>query len=315
MRLVFAGTPEFAATALESLIVAGHEIALVLTQPDRPAGRGMKLLPSPVKQVAQSHGQAVFQPTTLRDPSAIARVRDAGAQAFVVAAYGLILPAEALVIAPLGAINIHASLLPRWRGAAPIHRAILEGDTRTGITIMQMDEGLDTGAMLASREIPIEERDTTGSLHDRLAILGGQMIVEVLDRLSRGVVQAVPQPTEGATYARKISKSEALLNWALAPHPLDRAVRAFNPHPGAHSFIHGVMVKVWAARPSSGHGRPGEVLSVAPDAIRVACGVGQEGALDLLELQRPGGRRLPVAEFLKGFPIAPGECFNAGSAG
>jgi methionyl-tRNA formyltransferase len=304
--MVFAGTPHFAEQALAALIAAGHEIKLVLTQPDRPAGRGMRMSMSPVKRLAMRQGLEVFQPPSLRDPESLGRLQDASPDVLVVAAYGLILPQRVLDVARKGAINIHASLLPRWRGAAPIQRAILAGDRETGITIMQMDAGLDTGAMLSQRKVPILAEDSALTLHDRLAALGGEMIVEVLRDCETGVLDATPQPAEGVTYAHKVDKSEAALDWRKACGELDRQVRAFNPFPGAYAFLGDTGVKVWRAHPVEGRGNPGEVLSSGDDGVVVACG---EGALALAELQRAGARRLGARDFLRGHPLEPGSRF------
>jgi methionyl-tRNA formyltransferase len=312
MKVVFAGTPEFAAVALRSLHEAGFTIPLVLTQPDRPAGRGMQLQASSVKQYALAHGIEVLQPLSLRmdstDPQRAEEARAAHERllatdydVMVVAAYGLILPRSTLDIKPC--INIHGSLLPRWRGAAPIHRAIESGDAGTGVTIMQMEEGLDTGPMLLIEHIAIDEFDTTGSLHDKLAALGGTMIVEALRRMQAGELPATPQPEPGVTYAAKISKEEAKLDFTQPAVALSRKVRAFNPFPGVHGQVNGVTVKIWGAQPEAGaaDAQPGKVLAAdAQHGIVVACG---EGALRLTELQKPGGKRLPAAEFLKGFPL------------
>ncbi|TCJ12918.1 methionyl-tRNA formyltransferase [Parasulfuritortus cantonensis] len=302
MRLVFAGTPEFAARALAALIAAGHDIPLVLTQPDRPAGRGMKLRMSPVKELALRHGLAVAQPDSLKTEAARQVIADAAPEVMVVAAYGLILPQAVLDMPRLGCVNIHASLLPRWRGAAPIQRAIEAGDAETGITLMQMDKGLDTGAMLARHPLAIAPDDSAASLHDKLAELGAEAIVALLPGLA--AVVAAPQDDALACYAAKIGKDEARLDWSLPAAVLDRRVRAFNPFPGAACQLGGEPLKIWRARPAPGGGRPGEILAVGPDALRVACGV---GALDLLELQKAGGKRLPVAAFLAGNPLAPGQ--------
>jgi methionyl-tRNA formyltransferase len=310
MKVVFAGTPEFAAVALRALHDAGFEIPLVLTQPDRPAGRGMQLQASAVKQYALAHGMPVAQPLSLRmdakDPERSAQARAAHVQlpsidydVMVVAAYGLILPRSTLDIRPC--INIHGSLLPRWRGAAPIHRAIESGDVETGVTIMEMEEGLDTGPMLTMERLPIETSDTTGSLHDKLAALGGRMIVEALRKMQAGELTAVPQPEEGVTYAAKIGKEEAKLDFNLPAEVLARKVRAFNPFPGANGVVDGVAVKFWSAEAVDGSGAPGAVLQADAGGIVVACG---EGALRLNELQKPGGKRLKAAEFLKGFSLA-----------
>lgn len=315
MKVVFAGTPEFAAVALRALHEAGFEIPLVLTQPDRPAGRGMQLQASAVKQYALAHGMPVAQPLSLRmdarDPERAAQAVAAHAQlqaldydVMVVAAYGLILPRSTLDIRPC--INIHGSLLPRWRGAAPIHRAIEAGDLETGVTIMEMEEGLDTGPMLTMERLPIEALDTTGSLHDKLAALGGRMIVEALRQMQAGALKAVPQPVEGVTYAAKIGKEEAKLDFSLPAEVLARKVRAFNPFPGANGLAEGVAVKFWFAEPVDGRGEPGQVLQADADGIVVACG---QGALRVTELQKPGGKRLKAVEFLKGFPLA-GSTFS-----
>jgi methionyl-tRNA formyltransferase len=309
MKVVFAGTPEFAAVALRALIDAGFEIPLVLTQPDRPAGRGMQLQASAVKQVASAHGIEVLQPLSLRmdskDPQRAEEAKAAHERllaldydVMVVAAYGLILPRATLDIKPC--INIHGSLLPRWRGAAPIHRAIESGDARTGVTIMQMEEGLDTGPMLLIEAQAILDTDTTGTLHDKLAAMGGRMIVDALNRMAAGGLPAVPQPEEGVTYAAKISKEEAKLDLHRPALELARKVRAFNPFPGATAQAGGVTVKIWNAEAVIGAGQPGQVLSADAQGIVVACG---EGALRLTELQKPGGKRLPAGEFLKGFSL------------
>jgi methionyl-tRNA formyltransferase len=300
MKIVFAGTPDFAARALEALLAAGHEVALVLTQPDRPAGRGMALQASAVKKVALAHGIPVSQPERLKDPATHEPVRAAGAELMVVAAYGLILPQAVLDIPPRGCINIHASLLPRWRGAAPIHRAIEAGDAQTGITIMRMEAGLDTGPMLLSRAIAIDPQDSTGSLHDRLARLGGELVVEALDRFDQLMPET--QPVAGVTYASKIDKVEAKLDWNQPATVLARKVRAFDPFPGAVVILAGEPVKAWRGRAEVGSGRPGQVLAADSSGIVVACG---EGVLRLTELQKPGGRRVSVADFLNGSTLRP----------
>lgn len=323
MRVIFAGTPEFAAIALQAIHTAGFEIPLVLTQPDRPAGRGMQLHASAVKQFALQHGIAVAQPTSLRLDGKYPEIaqeahyllRNTQHDVMVVAAYGLILPRSTLSIPPLGCINIHGSLLPRWRGAAPIHRAIESGDRETGITIMQMEEGLDTGPMLSMQSIAIAADDSTGSLHDKLAQLGGEMIVQTLRVLEveQTSIQATVQPEQGVTYAAKISKEEAALDFNLAADVLARKIRAFNPFPGAHANMNGSVIKIWRAeaiKSSSGtEARPvGRVLAAnAHEGVVVACG---EQCLRLTELQKPGGKRLPIAEFLKGFVIEVGSQFS-----
>ncbi|GLS15857.1 methionyl-tRNA formyltransferase [Hydrogenophaga electricum] len=323
MKLVFAGTPAFARVALERLVAAGFEVPLVLTQPDRPAGRGMKLQASPVKQFALEQGMAVAQPRSLRldgkypEDAAAARaaIDAAGAEAMVVAAYGLILPQWALDAPPRGCLNIHASLLPRWRGAAPIHRAIEAGDAETGVTIMQMDAGLDTGDMLLMERLPIAATDTTARLHDRLADLGGRLIVEALELAACGGLRAVPQPAEGVTYAHKIEKAEAALDWALPAAVLARRVRAFDPFPGGATALAGEPVKVWAAHAESagtGAGQLGQVLAADAQGVRVQTG---DGVLVLTALQRAGGKRLGAADFLRGFALAPGQVLDAAPAG
>ena len=306
MKVAFAGTPEFAAAALEAILAAGFEVPLVLTQPDRPAGRGMQLQPSPVKRVALAAGIPVHQPEKLRTPEQQAPLAAVQADVLVVAAYGIILPQAVLDLPRHGCLNIHASLLPRWRGAAPIHRAIQAGDAATGITIMQMDAGLDTGPMLLSRAEAIHADDTTGSLHDRLAQLGADMIVEALRALPGGLT-ATPQPADGVTYAAKIGKTEASVDWNRPAAELERAIRAFNPFPGAVATLQQTPVKLWRARAIDAAGTPGEVLLAEGAGVIVACG---EGALCITELQKPGGKRLPAAEFLRGMPIAAGSRFD-----
>ncbi|OIQ97714.1 methionyl-tRNA formyltransferase [mine drainage metagenome] len=305
MRIVFAGTPEFAAVALEAILAAGHDVPLVLTQPDRPAGRGMKLAASAVKQLALQHGLPVYQPERLRDPASHEPIRAADAELMVVAAYGLILPQAVLALPRLGCINIHASLLPRWRGAAPIQRAILAGDRDTGITLMQMDAGLDTGAMLLQRSLAIEPTDTAATLHDKLAALGAQLIVEALTRPAQLI--PVPQPTEGVCYAAKIAKAEAALDWRRPAAELERQVRAFDPFPVATAAIRETPLKIWRAVTTARSGGPGEVLAAGDSGIVVACG---QDALCLTELQKPGSRRLTAGEFLRGFALNPGEVFS-----
>jgi len=310
MRLVFAGTPEFARVALDALLAAGHDIPLVLTQPDRPAGRGLKLTPSPVKQAALAAGIAVAQPRSLRldgrypDDAAQARaqLQQAAPEAMVVAAYGLILPAWTLALPPRGCLNIHASLLPRWRGAAPIQRAIEAGDAQTGVTIMQMDEGLDTGDMLLEHRVAIGADDTAAQLHDALAAAGGAAIVEALQALQAGCLAAQPQPAEGVTYAAKLDKAEAALDFTQPAAVLARRVRAFNPVPGATLRLPGLddPVKVWRAQAlaSPVAEAPGTVLHAGAEGIDIATG---EGVLRLLELQKAGGKRQPVDVFVRGW--------------
>ena len=305
MKVAFAGTPEFAAVALEALIGAGFEIPLVLTQPDRPAGRGQQPMMSPVKRLALAHRIPVHQPEKLRAPAALAPLEAVAPDVLVVAAYGLILPQAALDIPQRGCLNIHASLLPRWRGAAPIQRAIEAGDRETGITIMQMDAGLDTGPILLAEALEIGADDTAGRLHDKLAALGGRLIVEALAKLDR--LTPRPQPQEGVTYAAKIDKAEGAIDWRRPAVEIERKLRAFDPFPGCYARVDGMMLKLWRGRVVAGQGAPGEILAVGADGIVVATG---DEALQLTELQKPGGRRLPAADFLRGCPIAVGQRFN-----
>jgi len=316
LNLVFAGTPEFAAVALAQLRAAGHDIALVLTQPDRPAGRGMKLQASPVKQLALQHGMVVAQPRSLRldgkfpdDALATQAVLQATqAEAMVVAAYGLILPQWLLDLPRHGCFNIHASLLPRWRGAAPIHRAVEAGDAQTGVTIMQMDAGLDTGDMLLARALPIANTDTTGSLHDKLAHLGGALMVQALADLQQGRLKAVPQPAEGVTYAAKIDKHEAIIDWTQPATTIVRRVRAFNPFPGASTVWNGEPLKLWAAQVGDGVPQAsricGQIVALDPKSIAVAA---MNSIVILTQVQRPGGKRLAVADFLRGADVQVGQ--------
>lgn len=298
MRLVFAGTPEFAARALEALVAAGHEIALVLCQPDRPAGRGLQLAECAVKKVALALGLQVFQPASLRDTAAQATIRARAADAMVVAAYGLLLPAAVLQSTRIGAINIHASLLPRWRGAAPIQRALMAGDLQTGVTIMQMNEGLDTGPMRSQRAIDISPDEDAGTLHDRLATLGASMVVEALERPDG---PTVPQPAEGVTYAHKILRKDTLLDWSQSAPDLERIVRALRPTPGAQAQVAGETLKVWRAQTFDGAGVPGERIESGSERLVIACG---SGALSLQEVQRPGGKRLDAGAFARGARLA-----------
>jgi methionyl-tRNA formyltransferase len=311
VRVAFAGTPDFAREALRAIHDAGYEVPLVLTQPDRPAGRGLKLQASAVKVLAQERGLPLAQPRSLRldgqfrEDAAAARalLQQAAPQVMVVAAYGLILPPWALALPAHGCLNIHASLLPRWRGAAPIHRAIEAGDACTGITIMQMDEGLDTGAMLLSQSLPIEAGDTTATLHDRLAAMGAGLVVQALADLAQGLLQPQPQPTLGVSYARKIDKAEAEIDWSAAAAQIERRLRAFDPFPGCSTQLEGLSFKVWRARVVTGRGQPGQRLAAPPGRLVVACG---EQALELLEVQLPGGRRMPARELLTRLAPLPG---------
>ncbi len=304
LRVAFAGTPAFAAVALRALIEARFDVPLVLTQPDRPAGRGLKLHASSVKQLAQQHGIAVAQPRSLRtdgkfaeDAAAARAALDAARpDVIVVAAYGLILPPWVLALPRLGCINIHASLLPRWRGAAPIHRAIEAGDAQTGITIMQMDAGLDTGDMLLTEPLPIAADETTATLHDKLAALGGRLIARALEAAACGGLAPRRQPESGVTYAHKIDKAEARIDWQQPAAQIERRIRAFDPQPGCHFEFDGELLKVWRAQAVSGFGGAPGAAQLDGQRFSVACG--DAAALDLLELQRPGGRRQPAAAFL-----------------
>lgn len=315
LKVVFAGTPEFARVALEAIAAAGHDIALVMSQPDRPAGRGMKLQASPVKQCAVANNWPVAQPRSLRldgkYPEEAAAGRDALLAAqpdvMVVAAYGLILPQWVLDLPVHGCLNIHASLLPRWRGAAPIHRAIEAGDAQTGITIMQMDAGLDTGDMLLREALDIGD-DNTARLHDRLAEMGGRMIVDALANI--GNLVRTPQPAEGVTYASKVEKHEALIDWAQPAEAIVRRVRAFDPFPGANSPLDGETVKLWTAHAvaaADASAAPGTILAVSDTGVAVAAA---GSTVMLTELQRPGGKRLAVADFLRGFDLKAGQVFG-----
>ena len=315
MKVAFAGTPEFAQVALAQLLAAGFVVPLVLSQPDRPAGRGLKLSPSPVKALALEHGIAVAQPRSLRldgkfpDDAGEARsaLQAAAPDVLVVAAYGLILPAWVLELPRLGCINIHGSLLPRWRGAAPIHRAIEAGDTQTGITIMQMDAGLDTGDMLRVEAIGIAPTDSTASLHDRLAALGGRLIVDALELAACAGLPRTPQPAQGVSYAHKVDKAEAVIDWREAAEVIERRLRAFDPFPGASAKLDETTLKCWRGRVVAGSGAPGNVLAVGAEGITVACG---QGALQLTELQRSGGKRLAAQALLQGMPVAVGAAFE-----
>lgn len=309
MRIAFAGTPAFAAIALEALVVAGHEVVLVLTQPDRPSGRGLKLAVSDVKQVAQRLCLPIFQPSSLRTDESQKRLRATGAEVMVVAAYGLILPQVVLDLFPAGCINIHASLLPRWRGAAPIQRALLAGDRDTGISIMRMEAGLDTGPVYLAERVVIDREDTAGSLHDKLAAVGARCIVHVLPQIQDGSLRAQAQPDAGVTYAAKIAKDEAELDWTQSAETLDRRVRAFNPFPGAFTRLNGEPLKIWKGTPEADRNGPaGSVLQADEAGIVVACG---SGALRLEVLQRPGGRRLGYKEYLRGVGLVPQERLGA----
>ena len=321
LRVIFAGTPEFAAEALAQILAAGHTVPLVLTQPDRPAGRGMKLQASAVKLLAVQHHIPVVQPLSLRlngkypDDAAAAQaaIAQAKADVMVVAAYGLILPQWTLDAPRLGCLNIHASLLPRWRGAAPIHRAIEAGDAQTGVVIMQMDAGLDTGDMLLTGVLDIAADDTTGSLHDRLAHMGGTLVVRALADARVGKLQAVKQPEAGITYAHKIEKTEAAVDWRQSADAIGRRVRAFSPFPAASAQLGADVIKLWRATVEhTAHNQAaGTIISADAQGVRVACG---QGVLCVTELQRAGGKRLGVADFLRGFSLTPGQCFRLHNA-
>ncbi len=310
LNIAFAGTPEFASVALQALHAAGHAVALVLTQPDRPGGRGLKLQPSPVKQFALQQGLRLAQPRSLRldgkyaDDAAAARaaLQAAAPDVMVVAAYGLILPPWVLALPRLGCVNIHGSLLPRWRGAAPIQRAIEAGDTETGITIMQMDAGLDTGAMLLEGRLAIGADDTAATLHDRMAALGADLVVKALAGLAQGRLVPRAQPEAGVTYAHKIDKAEASIDWQGSAAEIERRLRAFDPFPGCSTELAGQAVKVWRGRVVAGRGVPGQVLAAEPGRLVEACG---DAALELLELQLPGGRRIAARDFLQRHPARP----------
>ena len=304
MKVIFAGTPDFAAQALRAIAAAGFEILLVLTQPDRPKGRGMQLQASPVKQAALELGLTIAQPASLRHEEAQALLRAQNADVMVVAAYGLILPQAVLDTPAHGCLNIHASLLPRWRGAAPIQRAIEAGDAETGVCIMQMDAGLDTGAVVSTHRYAIKNTDTATDVHDALAVLGAQAIVADLQQLQQtGGLNATPQPPAGITYAQKLSKEEAKIDWNESALVIERKIRAFNPVPGAWVEYQNQPLKIWRAEAVAQSGRAGEVLAISSDGLIVACG---EGALNITELQPAGSKRMPVAAFAAGRHIEKG---------
>jgi methionyl-tRNA formyltransferase len=319
MRVAFAGTPDFARVALARLHATGFDIRLVLTQPDRPAGRGMKVAPSPVKTFAIEHGIDVVQPQGLRldgrhgEQASAARAALVAARpdVIVVAAYGLLLPPWLLALPRRGCLNIHASLLPRWRGAAPIQRAIEAGDDVTGVTIMQMDAGLDTGPMLLAEPIEIAADESAGALQERLAVRGGELIVRALAALGEAPLVATPQPEAGVTYAAKVTKSESAIDWRAASTTIERRLRAFDPAPGAKSVLAGQTVTCWRGAVRAGSGAPGAIVAVERDALVVACG---EGCLALTELQRAGGRRMRAEALLRGWKPSPGAVFDAPAA-
>ncbi|MDO4433386.1 MAG: methionyl-tRNA formyltransferase [Alysiella sp.] len=308
MKVIFAGTPDFAAAALNAIVDAGFDVPLVLTQPDRPKGRGMQLQASPVKLAALAHGLRVEQPEKLRgNDEALQILRDVQADVMVVAAYGLILPQDVLDTPQHGCLNIHASLLPRWRGAAPIQRAIEAGDTETGVCIMQMDAGLDTGAIVSEHRYIIKNTDTANEVHDELMKLGAAAIVADLQRLQvSGSLKSVPQPENGITYAQKLSKDEAQINWQESAEIVARKIRAFNPVPCAWTLWQGKPMKIWTAHPVAQNGTAGTVLAANANSIIVACG---DGAICISELQAAGGKRLNSKDFLAGRDVAVGEFF------
>lgn len=309
-RIVFAGTPGFAAIGLERLIEAGFTPVAVYTQPDRRAGRGRKIAMGPVKQLALDQGLPVHQPTSLKDPAEPTTLSALKPDLMIVIAYGLLLPPAILAVPDLGCINVHASLLPRWRGAAPIQRALAAGDAHTGVDIMRMEAGLDTGPVLAERRTPIRTDDTGGSLHDRLAGLGADLLVETLPRLMRGEIEPRPQEERLATHARKLDKQEAWLDWSHSAAALDRQVRAFDPWPVAQTGLAGNLLRVWSARPveTPSGATPGQVLRADRNGILVACG---DGALLLTRLQLPGKRQVSAAELLNARPLRPGDRLDA----
>lgn len=312
MKIIFAGTPEFAVPALAALIAAGHEIVMVLTQPDRPAGRGMKLKPSPVKVLAQQHGLPVFQPESLKPQEVQAQIAATQAEVMIVAAYGLIIPTSVLQMPKYGCYNIHASLLPRWRGAAPIHRAILAGDAETGVTIMEVVPALDAGAMVSKGVVPIKDTDTTQSLHDALSAIGADLMVEAMHNLAaNGALPSTPQDESLVTYAHKLEKAESAIDWNKSATEISRQVRGFNPFPVAQSMLKGEVCRIWmataqAADAQYAHAKPGEIVSVQ-DGLLVACG---EGLLNICELQAPGGKRLNAQVFVQGHHLKAGDLFT-----
>ena len=307
LKIIFAGTPFFAATALDALLGQHFNVIAVLTQPDRPAGRGLKLAASPVKRLALEHGLPVHQPTSLKSEQAQQMLASYAADVMVVAAYGLLLPSAVLQLPRFGCLNIHASLLPRWRGAAPIQRAILAGDSETGITIMQMDEGLDTGAVLLKKSCVITVDDTSASLLDKLAILGAETIIEALRSIEYLRVRSEPQDSAQTSYAAKLNKDEGKINWMGNAIQIARAVRAYNPFPGAVATFNSIPIKIWQAHVCSGRaGVPGSVLAVEKGGIIVGCG---SGAICLEVLQRPNAKAMSAAQFVQGFAIHPGDHF------
>lgn len=305
MRIIYAGTPEFAVPALQGLMDAGHDIVMVLTQPDRPAGRGMQLKASPVKQLALQHGLRVYQPESLKSPEVQAEVAAVNADVMIVAAYGLIIPTAVLNMPSKGCYNIHGSLLPRWRGAAPIHRAILAGDDQTGVTIMEVVPKLDAGNMISKWSVAITEADTTQTLHDAISREGARLMVEAMHTLqTTGQLPSEAQDESLVTYAHKLEKSESAIDWTQTAHQLSRQVRAFNPFPVATAKFNEHVCKLWFAQAATGSGQPGTILETHP--LRVACG---EGALEIHELQMPGGKRQTAQQFVQGQHVQVGDRF------
>lgn len=306
LRILFAGTPDFAVPALAALIAAGHQVIAVLTQPDRPAGRGMKLRPSPVKVLALQHQITVLQPESLKDAAIQAELQALQADVMIVAAYGLIIPTAILHMPRLGCYNIHASLLPRWRGAAPIQRSLLAGDAATGVTIMEVVPALDAGAMVSHGELPITARDTAQSLHDGLARIGAELMVQAMAGLAEhGSLAAQPQDEALVTYAAKLHKAEAAIDWQLPAEQLSRQVRAFNPFPVAHAELHGEVCRIWMATAQPGEASPGSIVALG-QSIVVGCG---QGLLSIEELQMPGGKRMAARDFIAGHALHVGERF------
>jgi methionyl-tRNA formyltransferase len=307
LKIIFAGTPEFAVPALSTLIDAGHEVVMVLTQPDRPAGRGMKLKASPVKVLAEQHGLHIFQPETLKESAVQAQIEAVHADVMIVAAYGLIIPTVVLNMPKFGCYNIHASLLPRWRGAAPIHRSLLVGDTETGVTIMEVGPALDAGAMVSRGVVPITESDTTQTLHDALSKTGADLMVQAMAELKeKGSLLAAPQDETLVTYAHKLEKSEAAIDWQKSAVEVSRQVRAFNPFPVAHGILKGEVCRIWMATAKEGKAKIGEIVSVH-DGVTVGCG---DGLLHITELQAPGGKRLNAQAFVQGHNVQIGDSFS-----
>jgi methionyl-tRNA formyltransferase len=307
LKIIFAGTPEFAVPALAALIEAGHKIVMVLTQPDRPAGRGMKLKASPVKLLAEQHELPIFQPQTLKDTAVQAQIEAVYADVMIVAAYGLIIPTTVLNMPKFGCYNIHASLLPRWRGAAPIHRSLLVGDTETGVTIMEVVPALDAGAMVSRGVVPITEHDTTQTLHDALSQTGADLMVQAMAQLeAAGSLPATPQDESLVTYAHKLEKSEAAIDWQKSALEVSRQVRAFNPFPVAQGVLKGEVCRIWMATAKDGEAKAGEIVSVH-DGVTVGCG---NGLLHITEMQAPGGKRLSAQAFVQGHNLQIGDLFS-----